>query len=369
MNVCMVVYNLVNNGIGKVVLTYSIELVRHGHAVTVLVGGPCDLEKIDKANKCGVTVIQLPDKKTNTFGYLKALDKALNEIQFDVCHVHGNSGMVFPDLVVAKHSRAVAVVCHCHSTGCEHPVLHRLLRRFVPHLCDCMLACSKEAGKWLFEDADFTVLPNSFELRSFAFDADARSELRDFYGIKESTCVLGNVARLNPSKNHPFLIDIFCFFHKRHPDSILMIAGGGPEEDKIRNLVNSLPYRDSILLLGDVSDPSKLYSAMDFFVFPSIHEGLGLVLVEAQLAGLECFVSSDVPSEACVSDRFHPISLSVPASDWVAEIEATAMQPRDRAECNFLMGQLGSFDIRSGYRILEEAYKAAIAKGEGKNEH
>lgn len=362
MNVCMVVYNLVNNGIGKVVLTYSAELVRHGHAVTVLVGGPCDRGKVEEANNSGITAVQLPDKKSNTSAYFRALYKALNQTQFDVCHIHGNSGMVFPELVVAKRSRAVAVVCHCHSTGCEHPVLHGLLKRFVPRLCDCMLACSEDAGRWLFGNAEYAVLPNSFDLSKFAFDAEARSKLRDFYGIEEKTYVIGNVARLNPSKNHEFLIDVFTTFHERHRNSILLVAGGGPGENNIKNLADSSPARDSIILLGDVADPSKLYSAMDCFVFPSIHEGLGIVLVEAQLAGLDCFVSSCVPNEACVSGRFHSISLDMSASAWVDAIEQTALFHRDRTKCELFTEQLNHFDIGSSYKILEGAYESALER-------
>lgn len=368
MNVCMVVYNLVNNGIGKVVLTYSAELIRHGHKVTVLVGGPCEREKMDEAAVCGVTVSQLPDKKSDTLGYFKALRKALDEGRFDVCHVHGNSGMVFPELVIARRSRVVAVACHCHSTGCEHPVLHRVLRPFVPRLCDCMFACSEEAGKWLYGNASYLVLPNSFNLGKFAFDAEARAELRVAYGIDGDTYVLGNVARLNPEKNHPFLIDVFAAFHAEHPDSVLMIVGGGPGEKDVRSLVDSSPVRDSIMLLGNIADPSKLYSAMDCFVFPSIHEGLGIVLIEAQLAGLDCFVSSDVPNGARVSDRFHSIPLSRPAVSWAAEISSAAACPRDRSRCDFHAGALERFDVRSSYHILEGAYEAALAQG-GHNEH
>lgn len=368
MNVCMVVSNLVNNGIGKVVLTYSSELIQHGHTVSVLVGGPCEQEKTEEAIAYGITVRQLPNKKYDTLGYFRALSEALNVVQFDVCHVHCNSGMVFPELVVAKHSRAVAVVCHCHNTGCDHPVMHRVLRHFVPRLCDCMLACSEDAGRWLFGNSDFVVLPNSFELSKFLFDPYARAALREKYKINEQTCVLGNVARLNPEKNHAFLIDIFSAFHAENPNSLLMIAGGGPGEIAVKSLVESSPDRESIILLGNVADPSKLYSAMDCFVFPSIYEGLGIVLVEAQLAGLECFVSSDVPNGACVSNRFHPIPLSVPAKDWAAEIGATVMRPHERTKYDFLTEQLNRFDVRSSYRLLEGAYEAALAKG-GENEH
>lgn len=361
----MVVYNLVNNGIGKVVLTYSSELIRYGHKVTVLVGGPCEQEKVDEAVACGITVMRLPDKKSDTLGYFKALRKTLDEGRFEVCHVHGNSGMVFPELVIAKRSRAVAVACHCHSTGCEHPVLHRVLRPFVPRLCDCMLACSDEAGKWLFGGADYSVIPNSFELDKFRFDTQARLELRRAYGVGEGAYVLGNVARLNPEKNHAFLIKVFEAFHAEHPESVLMIAGGGPGEKDVRALVDQSQASDSIMLLGNVGDPAKLYSAMDCFVFPSIHEGLGIVLVEAQLAGLECFVSSDVPKGACVSDRFHAIPLSETAAGWAGEIEAKALRPRDRGKCSFHAGSLEPFDIRSSYRLLEGAYRAALARKGG----
>ena len=362
MKICMVTYNFVNNGIAKVILSYSIELVRHGHSVTVLVGGPCEQDKVGEATACGIRIARLPDKKSDTLGYFKALANALNAERFDVCHVHGNSGMVFPELLIAKLSHSGIVACHCHSTGCEHPLLHRILKPFVPRLCDCMLACSGEAGKWLFGDADYTVLPNSFELCKFEYDVKARDSLRNAYGIDGKTYVLGNVARLNPEKNHAFLIDVFTAFHAEHPDSVLMIVGGGPGERDIRSLVDSSSVKNSIVLLGNVADPSKLYSVMDCFVFPSIHEGLGIVLIEAQLAGLDCYVSSNVPNEACVSNRFHTISLDFSAADWASEIAGSLTCSRDRSKCSFYEQKLERFDIRSSYRILQNVYESALAQ-------
>ena len=363
MNTCMIVYNLVNNGIGKVVLTYSRELIRHGHSVTVLVGGPCEEEKVIEAEGLDIAVRMLPDKKSETIKYFKALRGELEKGHFDLAHIHGNSGMVLPELVIAKRSRVVAVACHCHSTGCEHPVLHRVLRPFVPRLCDCMFACSDEAGKWLFGDSDYSVLPNSFELDKFAFDANARAELRGALGIDENTYVLGNVARLNPEKNHRFLVQVFEAFHADHPDSRLMIVGGGPGVKDVQALVDDSTARDSILMVGNVDDPSGIYSSMDCFVFPSIHEGLGIVLVEAQLSGLECFVSSDVPKGACLSDRFHSLELSSSADYWANQIAVRSCQSFDRLECAFWENELEPFDIQSSYHILEDAYEAALARG------
>lgn len=363
MNICMVTYNLVNNGIGKVVLTYSAELVRRGHIVTVLVGGPCEEGKAEEAASCGITVAALPDRARETIRYFKALASIFNNERFDIVHIHGNSAMVFPELVVAKRSRAVAVACHCHSTGCEHPVLHQTLKPFVPHLCSCRFACSEKAGMWLFGSSDFTVIPNSFNLEEFAFDGRSRKLIRNSFGIGEHSVVLGNVARLNPEKNHAFLIKVFEAFHREHPDSFLMIAGGGPGEKDVGALVEASPAKGSILLLGNIDNPSKLYSSMDCFVFPSIHEGLGIALVEAQISGLECLVSSGVPASACVSDRFHAAPLSLGADNWAHNIAVLSSRSYDRSHCSFYNQRLDDFDIRSSYRILEDAYETALLQG------
>ncbi len=292
--------------------------------MTLLVGGPCEQEKVDEAVAHGIAVTQLPDKRSDTLGYFEALSKALDEGQFDICHVHGNSGMVFPELVIAKCSRVVVVACHCHSTGCEHPVLHRVLRPFVPRLCDCMFACSDEAGKWLLEMRVFRH-PNSFDLDKFRFDPQARLELRGAYGIDEDVYILGNVARLNPEKNHAFLIKVFEAFHAENPESILMIAGGGPRRKKdVGALVEGHRLPMIRLCCLAAKDPAKLYSAMDCFVFPSIHEGLGIVSWRHNSPAALNASYRPKPQDACVSDRFHAISAET-AERWAGEIAAMTL--------------------------------------------
>lgn len=366
MNICMVVYNFVNNGIGKVVLTYSSELVKNGHVVTVLVGGPTEKRKTEEAAELGISIVDLPNKKRRPLEYFKALRKALNVGLFDIVHIHGNSGMILPELIVANCSRAVAVICHCHSTGSKHPVLHQVLKPLVPHFCNCRFACSAEAGEWLYGKSSFTILPNSFDIGAFAFDNASRKAIRRSYGIGDHTVVLGNVARLNPEKNHAFLIRVFEQFRKRNPDSLLMIVGGGPGEKEVRRLVESSPNKDFIIMLGNIDNPSKLYSAMDCFVFPSIHEGFGIVLVEAQISGLRCFVSDVVPRGACVSDRFYAIPLSSGADGWVDRIVAALGRPESRDADLIVDSRFERFDIHASYRLLEGAYEKALLRGVGK---
>lgn len=363
MNICMIVYNFVNNGIGKVVLTYSAELVKHGHSVAVLVGGPVDDAKIEEAENVGISVVRLPERKRNPTAYLGALKYALAARQYDIAHVHGSSGMVLPEVIVARRSSVVAVVCHCHSAGCDHPVPHRLFKPVVSRLSDARLACSKDAGKWLFGNSDFMVLPNAFDLSRFEFESESRKAIRKSYGIGEHTIVLGNVARLNPEKNHAFLIKVFEEYCSRHDDSKLLVVGGGPGIDIVKGLVEDSSAKDSILLLGDVADPSRLYSCMDCFVFPSLYEGLGIVLIEAQASGLECFVSENIPQEACATNRYHVLKLDDGAKAWADEIlRATeGFDPMRRSSTPD--ARLSRFDIRSSYHILEETYAAVLTRG------
>ena len=214
----------------------------------------------------------------------------------------------------------------------------------------------------MFGGSRFTILPNAFDIAAFSFDQEARLAIRKRLGIDEGTVVLGNVARLNPEKNHAFLIEVFERFRELVPSSALIIAGGGSGETRVKGLVESSPGRDAILLLGNVANPAKLYSAMDCFVFPSNHEGLGIVLVEAQLSGLPCLVSEGIPRSAAVSDAFHALALQSGANVWAEEISALLAEPRKRIAGEFDDPRAKAFDINNSYPILEFAYRKALAR-------
>ena len=58
-----------------------------------------------------------------------------------------------------------------------------------------------------------------------------------------------------------------------------------------------------MIFAGVHDDTAPFYQAMDLFVFPSLHEGLPLVLVEAQTAGLPCVISDKVPLECALIEE------------------------------------------------------------------
>ena len=111
------------------------------------------------------------------------------------------------------------------------------------------------------------------------------------------------VGRLIQTKGHTEIIKAFAGLLKTHPDSILLIAGDGPEKNNLKNLIRDLNLEKSVKLLGNRSDVPALLQLADVFVFASRLEGLPGALIEAMFAGKR-IISSDIPENLeCVSPQ------------------------------------------------------------------
>ena len=129
-----------------------------------------------------------------------------------------------------------------------------------------------------------------------------------------------------------------------------MIGNGklqGDVEEQIRNL--GLEERSKIL--SNRTDIPDLLNSMDRFVFPSIFEGLGIVLIEAQRAGIKCVASSNVPKAAVVSNLVKQLDLTLSAENWADEIinlEVDAIEYQG----------IDEWDMRNVINKLEDLYQS-----------
>ena len=202
-------------------------------------------------------------------------------------------------------------------------------------------ACSKEAGKWLFDNQTYNVIPNAIDAKRFAFSNADRELIRQEYNISSNEFVLGHVGRFGEEKNHTFLIDVFTAYQEKMGNARLMLVGDGVHREEIQEKVKSLGLADKVSFVGTTNETEKYYSAFDCFVFPSIFEGFGMAALEAQACGLQCFCSKTLSPELNVTGRVDFLDLLDGAEAWVNYIAAKALGNTDRSE----KIELGNFDI------------------------
>ena len=148
LSVAMVVDNLTLQGITTVVLNLCAALAANGIRTDMLCGGECD-ESIDERVPYGTRIVQLPNRKADTFAYLKALRSQVLEGGYDYVHFHCNSATVLADLL-SIHGAYCKTALHCHNVTCSHPAFHAVFRGLATRLSDYHFAASSEAGRWMY---------------------------------------------------------------------------------------------------------------------------------------------------------------------------------------------------------------------------
>lgn len=295
--------------------------------------------------------------------YAKAMNRFFAQ-HHDYVAVHMNSSSKnFLVLYYAKKYGIKTRISHSHNIGFQtkskmQVLVGDMLKHPLKKYSNYFLACSTIAGEWLFgkrvvESSNFSVLHNGIDVEKFGFSALRRDEMRRQLGIEDSF-VLGHVGRFTKQKNHTFLIDIFNEVHKRNDKAVLMLIGIGEEEENIRKKVETFGLTDSVLFVGFKSNVADYMQAMDSFVFPSLFEGLGIVLIEAQTAGLPCFTSKDVvPQEAKVTNLLEFIELEAGAEEWAKKMCDKVNSERS----NYIrIIKENGYDIRDTVAQLEMIY-------------
>ncbi|MBQ6810723.1 MAG: glycosyltransferase [Firmicutes bacterium] len=214
-----------------------------------------------------------------------------------------------------------------------------------------------DAGKYLFGDsAAFTVVRNAIDVSRFSFSAVQRDRLRMELNIPEDAFVLGHVGRFSEEKNHLFILDVFAELLKGRSDAILLLVGGGPTMEAVREKAKLLSLSDQVIFAGQHQDLGPYYSTMDAMIFPSKFEGLGIVAVEAQCSGLPVLASDAVPREAMVTDRMEFLSFTDPVSKWAERIECSMIHCAENREQYWQLVAESDYHIKKIASRLEEFY-------------
>lgn len=288
----------------------------------------------------------------NDYNILKfehQLKKILKENNYNIIHVHAYTIGYFV-LKTAKKCGVPVRIAHSHSNNMTNDlkkVLKKILQKIYPIYANEYMACSKEAGKYLFKNKNYIVINNAIDSSKFIFSEEIRLKKRKELGL-ENSFVIGHVGRFKPEKNHVFLLNVFCEVLKRCPNAKLLLIGNGDPNFDILKKIEDLNIKNNVIILKNRKDVNELYQAMDVFVFPSLFEGLGIVAVEAQASGTPVLCSDKLPSESNISPLFKSLSLNESIETW-------AENAINQTKNAFKHKNMQKYVVDAGYEIKDLA--------------
>ena len=268
-------------------------------------------------------------------------------------HIRSYASLYLP--VAKKHGLKTIIHSHNSSNGEGlSAVVKNVLQRPLRDQADILMACSSDAGRWLYgeracQSDRFIFLPNAVDTARFAPDEQARRAVRRELGL-EDRLVIGHVGRFHTQKNHSFLLDVFQRVHARCPRSALLLVGEGELQRDMAEKAVALGVGEDVIMTGNRNDVPALLGAMDRFAFPSLFEGLPVTLIEAQAAGLPCIISDVITHDVDVS----PLITRLPLGDaelWADEL----LRERPRLDVRQDIIRAG-FDVEASSRMLFELY-------------
>lgn len=333
-----------------------ILLTRNAYIDTEFYAKFCLLE----ADVISLDIKHLNPKNFRTF--YRQLFLSLQKTQPDILHIHGTDE---PFVTAAARRAGIRkIILHAHTPGIElngRPLLYKYMRMVSGKLnmirADRLVACSEDTGKQIFGKRKFEVINNGVNVEVYRFDAQKRQEKRDDLEIKGT--VIGHVGRFSEVKNHTFIIDIFKKYLEIDNTAKLLLAGTGQLLGEIQKLTQEKDIDKNVIFAGESLDIPQLLSAMDCFLMPSKYEGLGIVLIEAQAAGLPCIVSDKIPRDVQITDLIYTKSLNLPPEKWASDIQniLAGKFNSNRKQYADIVGN-SRFNVSNVYDQLKELYKS-----------
>lgn len=309
----------------------------------------------DEIESLGGRIFRLPRLNPLSSDYFHALNAFFAaHPEYRIVHSHLDCMSAYP-LCAAKNAKVPVRIAHAHSTSQDRNwklVFKLISKKLISLYTTDLFACSADAGEWMFGTKDVHILPNAIDIERYAFNLLIRNQTRKALGLDDAF-VIGHVGRFSAVKNHSFLTDVFAQIKRQEPNSKLLLVGAGSEMQAVQQKVKALGLGADVIFTGVRNDVANLMQAMDVFVFPSLYEGLGIVLIEAQAAGLPCVVSDVIPREAYLTDLVTAEKLSSSVETWAEKIlkKREVLRTDRRAEI-----AAHGFDITTEAVKLQEFY-------------
>ena len=311
----------------------------------------------DELDKLGIEIVRLRDTRfSKPRDFEKQIELLVRKRGIDIVHSHIDF-MSALTLAGAKRGGAKKLIAHCHSTNnakMKSPIkkfISVFLKRRLNKLATQRIGCGQAAGEFLFGDNPFTVVPNGIDIDKYKYNQSLRKKLREQYNISKDEPVWLTIGRLEPVKNQKFLVNLLNN-HFAGSNEKLFIIGDGSLHDELQKQINDSDLKNRVFLLPARGDANEYYSMADFFLLPSLFEGVPTVGIEAQVNGLKCIFSDKVAKEVTISKT----SLFLPLNEesWAKELKK---KPKTTERNKGLQSEsIQSYNIKKTVKKLEEIY-------------
>ena len=315
----------------------------------------------------GSSVFNIGDRFQSHTGKTRFLHQYIDYIKwfkenpYDVVHIHGSHA--FDNAIAVKAALDVgqgSVISHSHTNNGVHRVLNAVGALYLRKAPIVRLACSCQAGEWLYGKPDcFEVVQNGVDVSHFSYSHEDRSRCRASLGLSENVKVIAHTGRLVEVKNQAFLLDVLrALANDSRSEWALLLIGEGSDEGMLREKARSLGIENNIKFLGLCNDVSPFLSAADIYAMPSLHEGLPLAAVEAQASGLATFISGGMSPETKLLPTTKVLALDLGAGAWAQAIKSASLcapSEADRAQAADGVRAAG-FDIEKTVERLQSIY-------------
>ncbi|MCR8968937.1 glycosyltransferase [Facklamia sp. 7083-14-GEN3] len=273
----------------------------------------------NEIKKMGGKIFSFPSFRKNPIKYFESWDNFWrnNKNEYSWFHYHTNSLANISAIKAAHKNGFNSIIIHGHSSYADkgkfqliHDLIHHKNQTYIKKYIKHRVAVSQLSAEWLYGTTEnISILRNGVDYTSFYFNNSLRDHLRKKFKIPNDSIVIGHVGNFLKVKNHIYLLEIFKHILEKRPNSKLFLIGQGPLKKDIHNYLNSNEISDSVFLLGSIPNVSDYLNIFDLFVFPSFYEGLPISLIEAQVNGLNVFMSNTISDEVIISDRCKQISI------------------------------------------------------------
>ncbi|HCJ07905.1 MAG TPA: hypothetical protein DHV96_05950 [Lachnospiraceae bacterium] len=358
-----VVLNIFNN-IDKE--NFSIDFAILGDQKT------CACEEIQHIEKNGAHVYYITPRGVDFRRNNLDICELLSKEKYDIVHSHLDA-IGANCLRIAKKYGVPVRIAHSHNTAhvmsAERSLknyLHKLFLNVEKYLtryyANAYISCSTDAQNWLFGKhvcnlSNSLILKNAIDTVRYKYSEKTDRELREKLGLVDKR-VVGHVGRFDYQKNHEYLIDIFEKLKEiDNQVHLLLIGSDGPTLARIEKTIKEKKLQDSVTILKNRDDVADLLNIMDVFVFPSLFEGLGIALIEAQCNGLKCFASDTVPKEVNVVGTVEYLNINREPIEWARCINrylGNIIQTHE--DRNEELVKKAGYDIRKSVKELERFY-------------